>query len=441
MEQASSDVIADIVAKETWTVEEHEHLLAGLFGKVDAPDKFKKILGELESADPEPKGSAALKIGIARYMLCRFQGALEALGEASDNKDRRYFQGMCLKALRRFESAVEEFQRAKDKGWEDTRVDLEIIECTALAGRLDVPSRALEKLKAALADSPDYFYLRGLIDELSGLGEQAADAYEQAREIDPGHAGATFRLAYYLDLHGQEDRALELYKQCLTQPPIYASALLNMSVLYEDLGQYDLALMCIERVLACNPTHPRARLFARDVRASKTMHFDEDRARRIAHRSALMDIPVTDFELSVRARNCLKKMNIRTLGDLVRTTEAELLGYKNFGETSLMEIKEMLEAKNLHLGQALEEGSELGEVLPLALVNVQNEGVLATPLDQIELSVRSRKALEALKVATLGELAGKTEAELLACRNFGQTSLTEVRERLGEYGLRLRDPL
>src|SRR5438034_8316315 len=54
-----------------------------------------------------------------------------------------------------------------------------------------------------------------------------------------------------------------------------------------------------------------------------------------------LEIPVTDFELSVRSRNCLRKMNIRTLGDLTRTTEAALLASKNFGETSLSEIKEI----------------------------------------------------------------------------------------------------
>ena len=55
--------------------------------------------------------------------------------------------------------------------------------------------------------------------------------------------------------------------------------------------------------------------------------------------------PITDFELSVRSRNCLKKMNIRSLGDLLKTTEQELLSYKNFGETSLNEIKALLDAK------------------------------------------------------------------------------------------------
>src|SRR5256714_8014046 len=76
--------------------------------------------------------------------------------------------------------------------------------------------------------------------------------------------------------------------------------------------------------------------------------------RRGDRRSQVLDIPITDFELSVRSRNCLKKMNIRSLGDLLRTTEQELLSYKNFGETSLNEIKSLLAQKGLRLGQAVD---------------------------------------------------------------------------------------
>ncbi|KKK50499.1 hypothetical protein LCGC14_3124420, partial [marine sediment metagenome] len=76
---------------------------------------------------------------------------------------------------------------------------------------------------------------------------------------------------------------------------------------------------------------------------------------------------------------------------------------------------------------------------PESPATIGNEGVLATPIGQIELSVRARRALERLGVKTLGELAAKTEAELLACRNFGQTSLNEVVQRLGEYGLAPRE--
>jgi DNA-directed RNA polymerase subunit alpha len=58
----------------------------------------------------------------------------------------------------------------------------------------------------------------------------------------------------------------------------------------------------------------------------------------------------------------------------------------------------------------------------------------------MEFSVRARRALDSLRVLTLGDLVAKTETELLSCRNFGQTSLNEVRQRLAEFGLELREP-
>jgi DNA-directed RNA polymerase subunit alpha len=56
----------------------------------------------------------------------------------------------------------------------------------------------------------------------------------------------------------------------------------------------------------------------------------------------------------------------------------------------------------------------------------------------LELSVRSRKALQRLNINSLGELASRTEDELLGCKNFGQTSLNEIKQQLGAFGLSLR---
>jgi DNA-directed RNA polymerase subunit alpha len=58
---------------------------------------------------------------------------------------------------------------------------------------------------------------------------------------------------------------------------------------------------------------------------------------------------VDDLQLSIRARKCLQKLNIRTLGELIRRTDAELLGVKNFGVTSLNEIKKALSNLGLSL--------------------------------------------------------------------------------------------
>src|SRR5262249_39885550 len=63
---------------------------------------------------------------------------------------------------------------------------------------------------------------------------------------------------------------------------------------------------------------------------------------------------VAELELSVRASNCLKTANIRTIADLVPKTEAELLKTKNFGKKSLDEIKRVLGEMGLSLGMHLD---------------------------------------------------------------------------------------
>jgi DNA-directed RNA polymerase subunit alpha len=63
-----------------------------------------------------------------------------------------------------------------------------------------------------------------------------------------------------------------------------------------------------------------------------------------------MSRSVDELELSVRSYNCLKNANIRTIGDLVARTEAEMLKTKNFGRKSLNEIKDILSEMGLSLG-------------------------------------------------------------------------------------------
>ena len=137
-----------------------------------------------------------------------------------------------------------------------------------------------------------------------------------------------------------------------------------------------------------------------------------------------------------------KKMNINTLGDLLRVSEPELLGYKNFGETSLNEIKAMLKQRALQLGQLAETEQTVSQP-SLAARRIAPDApheLLNKPLSEIELSGRSRKCLQRLNLVSIGDLIQRTEAELLATKNFGQTSLNEIKTRLEELGVSLRTP-
>jgi DNA-directed RNA polymerase subunit alpha len=261
----------------------------------------------------------------------------------------------------------------------------------------------------------------------------------KAVNADPSNAEAVFQLAYHLDLLGEEDEALALYERCCEIKPAKVNALLNLAVLYEDRGEYGSAERCLRQILETNPNHIRALLYMKDVQSSRDMVVVQEEDRDIFKRKALLDTPVTDFELSVRARTCLKKMNIRTLGDLLKITEAELLSYKNFGESSLAEIRKMLSMKGLRLGMGLEDAHRAARRALLEQYKGSGkEAVLAKPVTDLQLSVRARKALSLLTIQTLGDLAAHTEAELMGIKNFGATSLKEVKERLAEHGLALR---
>ena len=64
--------------------------------------------------------------------------------------------------------------------------------------------------------------------------------------------------------------------------------------------------------------------------------------------------------------------------------------------------------------------------------------MLNKPVSELNLSVRARKCMNRLGITTLGELIARSGDELLEAKNFGMTSLNEVREKLTAYGLKLR---
>ncbi|MBK6766143.1 MAG: DNA-directed RNA polymerase subunit alpha [bacterium] len=81
---------------------------------------------------------------------------------------------------------------------------------------------------------------------------------------------------------------------------------------------------------------------------------DEDIDEETLQIRKLLRKPVEDLELSVRSANCLKEAQIRTIADLVRKDENEMLRFKNFGRKSLIELNEILKTKSLHFGMDVE---------------------------------------------------------------------------------------
>jgi len=380
-----------------------------------------------------------LTVGIGLFILGRNAEAVQKLEKAADCKEKFIYLAFALRRTGEFEQAIENLQSSLKYGADPLTVTLEKSVTYRYASNFKAADKELKTCANFENVSAEYHYQLARLQEAEGLYEQAMDNYKIALELAPNHQRALFHLAYRCDLSGDEDAAIDYYKQIASTNPVYVSALLNLAVLYEDMDEFDKASRCIGKVLEAHPNHHRATLFKKDIESSKTMLYDEEKEKRRSRRIQILETPISDFELSVRSRNCLKKMHIETVGDLLNITEAELLSYKNFGETSLREIKVILASKGLRLGMALEEKQLASvETSERDAAESQDVELLSKSVDELQLSVRARKCLQKLSVRTIGELTQKTDAELLGCKNFGVTSLNEIKKNISSIGLSLR---
>jgi DNA-directed RNA polymerase subunit alpha len=401
----------------------------------DINDTLTKRLAA--AAGPQQK-KLHLKLGVVQFFLGHLTPAIDHLKQ-SDGPLAAFFLGRAYAQRGEYDDALKAFEKAEKSGYAAQQVQLQRAGVLRLQGHLPEAKLILTKIKDMAAHNAEYHFQDGGVAEAEGDIQRSTRSYERAAELDPSHTGALFRLAFLNDLAGNDREAIGYYEKCLRHPPVGKGVLYNLGVLYEDEGQFDKAADCYRRLHKADPTDERARLFTKDAEASLSMYYSpEDEQQSVAFRQ-VMEIPITDFELSVRSRNCLKRMNIKTLGDLTRVTESQLLASKNFGETSLEEIKAIMGQKGLRIGQSLEQGQQYEfRYRPQQNLSPEEQATLNKPVSELNLSVRARKCMNRLNIATLGELCQRTSDELLEAKNFGITSLNEVKEKLTQYGLKLR---
>ncbi len=252
---------------------------------------------------------------------------------------------------RRYPEAAQAFEEAAKNGYDPIQCRLAKAGAIRLSGRLEEAEKLLRDSAREGATRAEYSYQMGCIRGDYGDIFGAIEYFERAVDMDPHHTAALFRLANEMNLLGNDTEAIRLYEQALSRPPFYTSALINLGLLYEDTENYPAAAFCFRRVLQFFPNHQRAQLYLKDIEAAGNMYYDKDAVRQQRELEQVMRIPIADFELSARSRNCLERAGIDTLGDLTSISEHDLLSSKNFGETSLREIREILKSRGLAIGQ------------------------------------------------------------------------------------------
>lgn len=396
------------------------------------------LANDVEQGDKSAE--KAVRVGIAFYLLGQGKVAEQVLGRVGNNGLADFYRGQALVGMGRYAEAIPVFESAGKHGFDKVTALLHQAGAVRAGGNL---AKAEELLKTAAsqggATKAEYCYQMGCVLADKGDTYGAWEYFSRAVDMDAGHQRSLFWLGQLNAQRGNDDDAIRFYERALAKPPLHLSALLNLGLLYEDAENYQAAAFCFRRATEVDPTHERARLYLKDIESTSNLPFDEDQLRAQQRQKQLLATAVSDFEMSVRARNCLQKMGVRTLEDLIRLTEQDLLSGKNFGETSLREIKEMLESKGLKLGMMAASKEKTRDFGIQETLSPQQQALLNRPVAELNLSVRARKCMTRLGIATLGELISRTPDELLESKNFGVTSLNEVRSKLNDLGLRLRN--
>ena len=93
-------------------------------------------------------------------------------------------------------------------------------------------------------------------------------------------------------------------------------------------------------------------LFSDQTMTFESMKAEEDNVvdEEMLHMRKLLKTALADLDLSVRAYNCLKSADVRTLGDLARLEISDMMKFRNFGKKSLTELEQLIEEKGLHFG-------------------------------------------------------------------------------------------
>ena len=378
------------------------------------------------------------KLGTSLYLLGQHQAAHNYLSRTTTNAVASYVLGLVCLSLERFDESAEHFGTAASLGHDPVECELQRVGAIRLAGKCDEAEAALKKIAAKAVSRADYSFQMGCIladkgDTLGGI-----EYFERAVDMDPHHTRALFWLAGENARHGNDDEAVRLYEQALSSPPLHIGALLNLGLLYEDADRLDQATFCFRRVLEADPTNERARLYLKDIDASEGMYYDEDSVKAEQKRMQTLTRPITDFELSVRSRNCLERLGMMTLGDLTEISEQELMGSRNFGDTSLKEIDELLVQNGLSIGCNVAT-RKADTAAPPKDLSPEQRSAMEQPISDLNLSVRARKCMSRLNISAIGELLTRSPDDLLSSKNFGVTSLNEIRAKLSEVGLNLRN--
>ena len=266
------------------------------------------------------------KMGVCQFLLGKFKDALETLQSADGSAMAFFLPGALSVRAWSYEDAIGVYGQAQTSGYNEDQCKIGIAEAHRYAGRIEEALAILDNIFGPAEQTADYMYQRAATVAAVGGRMEEAIALATNGPCKPTKTTPARCSAWHSKTiaWATTKSALNLYERAAKAiSDRNWSALINLGLIYEDNGQLRQSADVLQAHSGLlHPDHPQTLLYMKDASATGNMLYDEEAQRRNDRLAQTLNMPVTNFELSVRSRNCLQKMGIDTIGDLTRTTRS-----------------------------------------------------------------------------------------------------------------------
>lgn len=161
----------------------------------------------------------------------------------------------------------------------------------------------------------------------------------------------------------------------------------------------------------------------------------------------LNEMTIEELELSVRSFNCLKRVGINTVTELVSKTREDMMRVRNLGRKGLEEVENKLISLGLSFSESVSTEDDdlfsvtMGEIPVMGGLQdspSENSGYLGMSIEELDLSVRAYNCLKRHGVETVEDIIAMSEDDLMKVRNLGRRSMEEVIQKINSMGLSIK---
>ncbi|MFM8572488.1 MAG: tetratricopeptide repeat protein, partial [Pirellula sp.] len=314
--QTSIDVREVVLSNQSFGPVEIERISRTIEEDTTQLTLFRDAVQELQQS-PGLSPATQVRLGVCLFLIGKFSESEAALRQGDGGALAQYYLGKISFQTEQYERALEYYQAAEKAGYTPEWCQLSRAEVLRYLGRKEEALQLLDNIFGPVEQNPEYPYQRAAtLASIGGNLPEVIALYQRALQHNPKHGGALFGLALEYDRLGHDHQAFELYQRGANLIPSHVGILINLGLMYEDNKDFLKAQACYRRVLETCPNHEMAKLYLKDAISGGPESVDETKLKLEERLAQLLNTSVTDYELSVRSRNCLQKMGIRTLGDL-----------------------------------------------------------------------------------------------------------------------------